>query len=149
MTNFENMKKKVLDMISSLDEEEFKRLIRDTCMDEGGTEGVFSCAVCEKSYGSCDATPDGNACMKKYLDWCSREYSDKSDPAYGWENKKDILMRLKILLTATREGSGIKDLALSGDERIVTIHFSQGSRSVNVEADSGCAMIMDIVKALL
>lgn len=77
------------------------------------------------------------------------EYQRQGKNYNGCENKKEILQKLNTLLKATRAGSGIKDLALSGDERIVTIHFSQGSRSVNVEADSGCAMIMDIVKALL
>lgn len=57
-------------------------------------------------------------------------------------------MRLKLLLKATRAGSGVKDLVLSEDGNKVIIQFAQGGRVVNVECDSGYAMIMDVLKAL-
>lgn len=74
MTNFEHMKERVLDTVSALDETELRQLISDTCMDEGGVEGIFSCGFCEEVYGDCDIIPGGNSCMKKYLKWCAREY---------------------------------------------------------------------------
>lgn len=42
------------------------------------------------------------------------------------ENKKDIVMRLTLLLKITRAGSGIKKLVLSGDQKTVTIEFYSG-----------------------
>lgn len=86
MTNFEHMKKKVLDTVSALDEAEFWQLIIDTCMDECGAEDIFSCGLCEKVYGGCDTILGGNGCIKKYLDWCAREHKDDSEPT--GENKR-------------------------------------------------------------
>ncbi len=58
-------------------------------------------------------------------------------------------MHLKWLLKATREGSGIETLVLSEDEKNVTIMFNSGStRDVNIECDSGIAIIRDVVKSL-
>ena len=63
------------------------------------------------------------------------------------ENKEEIVMRLKLLLKATRAGSGIEELALSGDQNEVTVKFRSGSeRKVNVECDSGIALIQDVMK---
>ncbi|MCM1234874.1 MAG: hypothetical protein NC489_32635 [Ruminococcus flavefaciens] len=66
------------------------------------------------------------------------------------ENKKDIVMRLTLLLKATRAGSGIKRLVLSEDQKAVTIEFcSGGSREVNVDCDSGVALVQDVIKVLM
>lgn len=66
------------------------------------------------------------------------------------EDKKSILKRLKILLMITRAGCDIDDLLLSEDETTVTVRFCNGhTRDVCVEADSGIAMIQDVVRALL
>lgn len=63
------------------------------------------------------------------------------------ENKKDIVVRLKLLLIATRAGSNIEDLLLSEDEQFVTIMFKEGgSRRANVVGDSGYAIILDVMK---
>ncbi len=65
------------------------------------------------------------------------------------EDKQEIVMHLKWLLKATREGSGIETLVLSEDEKNVTIMFNSGStRDVNIECDSGIAIIRDVVKSL-
>lgn len=65
------------------------------------------------------------------------------------ENKKDIVARLKLLLIATRAGSNIEALLLSDDECFVTIQFKTGvSRVVNIEADSGIAIIRDVIAKL-
>lgn len=65
------------------------------------------------------------------------------------ENKKEIVIRLGILLKATRAGDDIEMLALSEDENFVTIIWENGYRkNVSVEADSGIAMIRDIIKVL-
>lgn len=62
------------------------------------------------------------------------------------ENKKDIVARLKLLLIATRAGANIEGLILSEDERFITIKFKKGgSREVNVEGDSGYAIICDVM----
>lgn len=66
------------------------------------------------------------------------------------ENKKDIVMRLTLLLKATRAGSGIKKLVLSEDQKTVSIEFdSGGSRDVNVDCDSGIALVQDVIKVLM
>lgn len=62
------------------------------------------------------------------------------------ENKKDIVDRLKLLLIATRAGANIEELILSEDERLITIKFKEGgSREVDVEGDSGYAIIRDVM----
>ena len=66
------------------------------------------------------------------------------------ENKKDIVMRLTFLLRATRAGSGIKKLVLSEDQKTVSIEFdSGGSRDVNVDCDSGIALVQDVIRVLM
>ena len=66
------------------------------------------------------------------------------------ENKKDIVMRLTLLLKATRAGSGIKKLVLSEDQKTVSIEFdSGGSRDVNVDCDSGIELVQDVIKVLM
>lgn len=79
MTNFEHMKERVLDTVSTLDEAELWQLVTDTCMDVGCAEGIFSCGLCEEVYGDCNVMPGGNGCMKKYLEWCAKEYIPKSE----------------------------------------------------------------------
>lgn len=65
------------------------------------------------------------------------------------ENKNDIVKRLKLLLMATRAGSGIENLVLNEAQDTVTIMFKTGSsRKVNIAGDSGIAIIKDVVKAL-
>mgnify|MGYP007123107763 CR=1 FL=1 len=44
------------------------------------------------------------------------------------ENKSDIVMRLKILLKATRAGSDIEDLILNETKDSITILFCHGGR---------------------
>lgn len=66
------------------------------------------------------------------------------------ENKKDIVMRLTLLLKVTRAGRGIKKLVLSEDQKTVTIEFSSGgSRDVNVDCDSGIALVQDVIRVLM
>lgn len=99
MTNFEYMKELVIKTVSVLDEVELRQLISDTCMDESGTEGIFSCGLCEEIYGDCDVIPGGNGCREKYLDWCNREYKPKVNrevlikaiERYGIPNKAEAL----------------------------------------------------------
>lgn len=65
------------------------------------------------------------------------------------ENKKDIVARLKLLLIATRAGSDLEDLVLSEDQDTVTVQFKNGAaRIVNIEADSGVAIIRDVLKLM-
>lgn len=65
------------------------------------------------------------------------------------ENKKEITARLKLLLAATRAGERIQNMELSEDEKLVTVRWKNGYvQKVNVEADSGTAMIIDVLKAI-
>lgn len=65
------------------------------------------------------------------------------------ENKEEIIMRLKLLLKATRAGSGIEDLVLNDVQDTVTVLFAHGAtRDVSIAADSGIAIIKDVVSAL-
>lgn len=65
------------------------------------------------------------------------------------ENKQEIVFRLKLLLKITRAGSGIEDLLLDESQREVTIVFEGGyKRKVNIEGDSGYAIIQDVMKAI-
>lgn len=65
------------------------------------------------------------------------------------ENKREIVIRLGILLKATRAGEDIKVLRLSEEENFVTIIWENGYRkNVCVEADSGTALIRDVMNAL-
>lgn len=66
------------------------------------------------------------------------------------ENKKDIVSRLSVLLKATRTGEDIHKMRLSEDESKVNIIFRTGyERTVNVECDSGIALIQDVINCLL
>ena len=65
------------------------------------------------------------------------------------ENKEEIVMKLKILLTSIRAGNGIADLILHQNQEAITILFRNGAtREVSIAADSGYAIIMDVMKAL-
>ena len=144
MTNFEHMRETVLDKIAAMDQEELWQLVTDACMDEGNSSVIFSCSICEETFGDCDTIPGGNGCVEKYLDWCGREYK-----APGWEDKAEIVDRLQNLLKATRAGSDIDRLVLGGDRKTVTIRSGDGSeRRVNIEADSGYAIIKDVMNAI-
>ncbi len=144
MTNFEQMRETVLNKIAAMDQEELWQLVTDACMDEGNSSVIFSCGICEETFGDCDTIPGGNGCVKKYLDWCGREYR-----ASGWEDKAEIVDRLQNLLKATRAGSDIDRLVLGGDRKTVTIRSGDGSeRRVNIEADSGYAIIKDVMNAI-
>lgn len=66
------------------------------------------------------------------------------------ENKEDIVQRLSVLLKATRAGAGIHKMRLSEDGREVKAIFRSGSeRVINVECDSGIAIIQDVVRCFL
>lgn len=66
------------------------------------------------------------------------------------ENKEEIVMRLKLLLTATRAGEDIDKMNLTEDQNFVVIHWKSGcSQRVNIEADSGVAIISDVIKAII
>lgn len=66
------------------------------------------------------------------------------------ENKKDIVAKLELLLKSTRAGEDIDRLELAADESEVHIIFLSGYvRSVNVECDSGIALVKDVIRRLL
>ena len=66
------------------------------------------------------------------------------------EDKQAICDALLPALKLTREGAEIEALRYSKEHENVTIAYPDGITPVNVEdLDSGAAMILDIVKALL
>ena len=66
------------------------------------------------------------------------------------ENKKDIVGRLSILMKATRVGYDLDKLMLSEDGGEVIVRYDSGyEKRVNVECDSGAALILDVVNAMM
>lgn len=66
------------------------------------------------------------------------------------ENKKEIVGRLSILLKATRAGWDLDRLKLSEDQKEVLIIFRTGyEKRVNIECDSGIALIQDVIQSLM
>lgn len=65
------------------------------------------------------------------------------------EDKQAICNALLPALKLTREGADIVSLEYSQERGTVTIAYPDGITPVNVDLDSGAAMILDIVKALL
>lgn len=66
------------------------------------------------------------------------------------ENKKEIVGRLSILLKATRAGWDMDRLKLSEDQKEVLIIFRTGFvKRVNIECDSGIALIQDVIQSLM
>ena len=62
-------------------------------------------------------------------------------------DKEDLVARLFMTLSATRAGENIKRMELV-DDKYVEIYFSQGTKKVNVEGDSGIAIMRDVLKVL-
>ncbi len=154
MTNFEHMKEKILEVVSVMDEAELIQLISDTCM-EDDVKGIWCCTLCEEHYGDCPTWLGSKVCQNRCLSWCSMEHASNSNAKAveetrgALEDKKDIVKRLSILLKATRIGSDISELILSEDENIITIKcINAKEKYVNVECDSGLAIIKDVIAAL-
>lgn len=145
MTKFEHMKETVLNIVSALDEEELRRLINDTGISESSNNAIFSCSLCEKTYGRCNTFYDGDDCTKRYLDWCGEKYKSEFD----FEDKTEIIVRLSELLKVTGIESDINRLTLSRDKEIVSIECTNKSgQRVYIEGDSGCTIIKDVLAAL-
>ncbi len=83
MTNFENMKQKIIGTVSRMDEMELLRLAEDTEMSACGAEGVFCCTVCEKEFGGCGAGPCNSEHNSRYLEWCRKEHMEPSRTVQG------------------------------------------------------------------
>ena len=67
------------------------------------------------------------------------------------ENKKEIIKALLPVVQLTSNGANVIDLKYKHydtDEEIVEIRFSHGVKKVNVRADSGTAMIIDVCRGL-
>lgn len=65
------------------------------------------------------------------------------------EDKQAICNALLPALKLTRTGAEIETLRYSKERETVTIAYPDGITPVNVNLDSGAAMILDIVKALM
>lgn len=69
----------------------------------------------------------------------------------GRENKQRICDLLFATLKETRQYKDLTALVyrdLGADHQVVTVRFECGSVTINVSADSGIAMIRDILKAI-
>lgn len=68
------------------------------------------------------------------------------------EDKSNICQRLLLTLQATRAGMDIYDMRYyrNNETEWVRITFNNGHvKRINVEADSGIALIQDVVRALM
>lgn len=68
------------------------------------------------------------------------------------ENKQEICNLLCVALRATRDQSDLVDIVyrqMPNDNEIVTLFYENGhKRSINVNMDSGIAMIRDILRGV-
>lgn len=65
------------------------------------------------------------------------------------ENKEEIVRRLKEVLIITRAGENILDLVLSKKQDMITVFYKDGHfKRVNIESDSGIAIIQDVASKL-
>ena len=67
------------------------------------------------------------------------------------EDKQAILDALKVTLSLTRAGDDITALNYDKEREEVQVHFNNSSfaaRRINVAADSGIAMIRDVMRGL-
>ena len=67
------------------------------------------------------------------------------------EDKQAILDALKVTLNLTRAGDDITAINYDKDREEVQVHFNNSNfiaRRINVAADSGIAMIRDVMKGL-
>lgn len=63
--------------------------------------------------------------------------------------KADLVRQLCMTVKMTRAGSGIADLLLDDENCFVTILYRNGyTKRLSVEADSGIALIQDVLKAI-
>lgn len=93
------------------------------------------------------ADPTSASCLEQEL----KAWEDKMNTKVCevTENKEDIVKRLKLLLIATRAGRDISDLVLTENQDRVTIVFKSGvMKEVNIQADSGYAIITDVMAQL-
>ena len=74
MTNIEHMREQIVKTVMGLDEMELLKLAEDTEMTLKGLEGIFNCAICEKEYGECDASPCTLEYGSRFFRWCAKEY---------------------------------------------------------------------------
>ncbi len=67
------------------------------------------------------------------------------------ENKKKLVEGLTKLIKRTREGKGIKNIVYkkgNGDDEFVIIENLIGSKQIDVTADSGIALMRDILAGI-
>lgn len=65
------------------------------------------------------------------------------------EDKQAILNALLPALQLTRMGKELTDLTYNKSSEVVAISYLHGYDEVDVSLDSGIAMIMDVVKAVI
>lgn len=61
-------------------------------------------------------------------------------------NKEQLIKLLELTIKATRAGTNVKKLTLEGN--YVVIHYSGGTKKVNIDGDSGIAIIKDVARGV-
>ena len=59
-------------------------------------------------------------------------------------SKEQLVKLLELTIKATRAGSNVEKLTLEDD--YVVIHYTGGTKKVNIEGDSGIAIVMDVAR---
>lgn len=60
--------------------------------------------------------------------------------------KKQLVKLLELTIKATRAGTNVEKLTLEGN--YVVIHYTGGTKKVNINGDSGIAIIMDVTRCV-
>lgn len=58
--------------------------------------------------------------------------------------KKQLVKLLELTIKATRAGTNVEKLTLEGE--YVVIHYTGGTKKVNIAGDSGIAIVVDVAK---
>lgn len=128
--------------------------ILETDMNAIAVDGYNECP-----FTSCDE--DGKVSDVGFMaDHIRRRYEDRSClledmmndlvAVFGIEDKKEICKRLLPVLRMTRNLYDLEDLTFDPEQELVTATFSSGfTKKANVAADSGIAMICDIIRQIM
>ncbi|MCX4297411.1 MAG: helix-turn-helix transcriptional regulator [Lachnospiraceae bacterium] len=147
MTKFEHMKETVLNIVSALDEEELRRLVNDTDISESSNNAIFSCSLCEKTYGRCNTFYDGDDCRQRYLDWCREKWKPKVNrnaiaeaiKKYGIPNKVEIL---------SQEGEEMNGLGARIRKLRKALHLRQSDFGEMIDVSAGYVSYLESGKEI-
>ena len=113
-----------------------------------GRSGYF--AFYSVRCGSCGCgTKEYPTAKMATVDWERRVKDLAPDPSLI-EDKREVVDRLKKLLLVTRAGQDIEEMYLMNDQEHVVVKWRDGYPvTVNIAADSGLAIIQDVIRQAL